>query len=149
GPNPWLNSLTCGGINKRPPGQMSSARQLVPPGSHKKDRQPGNVCPCASSLIHRQHLRYVSIGFRLAPIDVSERLAGSILHFVALLNSPRCWEARGFIYPLLCTLTLAARLLPALQLSMAPSQQEGLFTSVIFSQSGSSASNLYPAARMQ
>src|SRR5262249_41456097 len=47
------------------------------------------------SLIHGQHIGNVSIGFCLAPIDVSERLAVSVEHLVAtgnLLNGPWCWE---------------------------------------------------------
>jgi hypothetical protein len=53
--------------------------------------QLGDVAGNAPSLIHGQHIGYVSIGFGLAPIHVSERLAVSILHFVAawnLLNRP-------------------------------------------------------------
>ena len=36
--------------------------------------------------IHRQHIGNVSIGFCLAPIDVSEGLAGSIQHLIAAWN---------------------------------------------------------------
>ena len=40
--------------------------------------QLGDVARYTPSFIHRQHLGYVSIGFCLAPIDVSERLAGVV-----------------------------------------------------------------------
>src|SRR5262249_18048999 len=50
-----------------------------------------DVACYAPSLIHGQHLGNVSIGFFITPIHVSERLAVSILHFVAtwnLINGP-------------------------------------------------------------
>src|SRR5262245_3172085 len=58
---------------------------------------------------------------------------------------------RGFISRLLCTLTLAARLLPAVQHMVLNGTKptRGIPVSVNFSQSGSSGSNLYPAACMQ
>jgi hypothetical protein len=37
----------------------------------------------ASRLVHGENVRYVSISFCLAPIDVSDRLAASIFDFVA------------------------------------------------------------------
>ena len=54
-------------------------------GSRKR-RQFGDVAGNASSLIHRQHMGYVSIGFCLAPINVSERLAVSIEYLEAAWN---------------------------------------------------------------
>src|SRR6516165_2427266 len=57
---------------------------------------------------------------------------------------------RCFISLLLCTLTLAARLLPTVQHKgpqWAPSQEEGFPVSINFSQSGSSESETRPEAR--
>ena len=55
-----------------------------------------DVASYAPRLIHGQHLCYVSIGFCLTRINVTERLAVSILHLIAawnLLNGPWWGEA--------------------------------------------------------
>jgi hypothetical protein len=60
----------------------------------QKDLAAWNVARNAPRLIHRQHIGDVGIGFCLAPVNVSERLAASIEHLEAaryLLNGP--WRA--------------------------------------------------------
>jgi hypothetical protein len=50
----------------------------------------------ASRLVRGENVGYISIGFGFAPINVCERLAGSIDHLEAarnLLNGLWCWEA--------------------------------------------------------
>src|SRR5262249_30215186 len=69
-----------------------------------------------------------------------------------LLSGPWCWESQGLHPPAAlhfdaCGSIRACR--PTQGSSMAPSQQEGFPVSINFSQSGSSGSNLYPAACMQ
>ena len=86
-----------------PPSRLGTVQQTLYPMSRsetlellKQRWQLRDVAGDAPRLVHGQHMGNVSIGFALTPIDVSEILAGSILHLVAawnLLNGP-WWKRR-------------------------------------------------------
>ena len=64
-------------------------------------RQLGDVAGDASSLVHGEHVGGISISSDLAAVDVGERLAVGVFHFIAarnLLDRPRRREAAGTLW---------------------------------------------------
>src|SRR5262245_60891757 len=65
--------------------------------------QLGDVAGDPPRFVHGQHLGYIGIGFCLAPINVSEGLAGGILHLIAAWNLlARPWPRKATYMILVC-----------------------------------------------
>src|SRR5262245_23321098 len=65
----------------------------------KEDRQLGDIRRNAPCFVHREHLGVVGLRFRLARIDLSERLACGIFHYIStrnLFGSPGRREAARY-----------------------------------------------------